>query len=136
MESLIGEGVVAADRTRFIDDEFEALAAIVLTGEIETASGGVLHVRKRLATMTRHRRLHVRTGLYIYHGRAPRHGRLIDVFRFDNSHRGAEALHRHVFDSDGNMIAKEPLALEDLPPLSRIVRDVEFYARYLATPGA
>lgn len=96
----------------------------------------MLYVFKRLDVRVRHGRPQVLTSLYTYHAQVRLEGGAVDVFRFDNSHRGAEGLHRHVYDSDGNMIAKEPLALEDLPPLSRIVRDVEFYARYLAEGAA
>ena len=49
--------------------------------------------------------------------------------------RSADTLHRHAYDSEGTEVGEEPVALEELPPLSRIVRDVEFYARYLSGTG-
>lgn len=137
IESLIAEGIVTADDTRFRGrSEHGRLTQVDLRGEIETTSGGLLHVRNRLAVDTRGVRPYVLTNLYRYHGRAQLRGRLIDVFRYDNSHGDTGTLHRHIHDSEGVELGEEPVALEELPPLSRIVRDVEFYARYLAEAGA
>ena len=105
-----------------------------LIGDIETSSGGALHVGKRLAVRRRRGRWQVLTRLYSYHARVQRNGRSLDVFRYDNAHGDALTLHRHVYDSEGNELAQEPVQLERLPPLSRIVRDVEFYARFLSGP--
>lgn len=107
-----------------------------LQGAITTASGGVLHVRKRLAVRTRRGRTQVLTALYIYHGLVWRDGRAVDVLRYDNTHGDTSALHRHVFDGAGRDLGKEPLALEELPPLSDIVREVEARARRLRERGA
>ena len=137
IESLIAEGIVTGDDTQFRGrSQHGRLTQVDLRGAITTASGGVLHVRNRLAVETRSGRPYVRTSLYRYHGLAPLRGRMIDVFRYDNAHGDTGTLHRHVHDSEGAELGEEPLPLEDLPPLSRIVRDVEFYARYLAGGGA
>ena len=103
-----------------------------LIGDIETSSGGALHVRKRLAVRRRRGRWQVLTALYSYHAHVQRNGRFLNVFRYDNAHGDALTLHRHAYDSEGAEVGEEPVALEELPPLSRIVRDVEFYARYLS----
>ena len=103
-----------------------------LIGDIETSSGGTLHVGKRLAARRRRGRWEVVTTLYRYHARVERHGRFLDVFRYDNAHGDTLTLHRHAYDSEGDELGQEPVPLERLPPLSRIVRDVEFYARYLS----
>ena len=107
------------------------LESVFLRGAFATTSGGVLHVEKRLAVRTRYGRPHVLTALYIYHAQVVRNGRLLDIFRYDNTHGGVETLHRHVYDAEGNVLGREPVRLDELPPLSRIVRDVEFYAHYL-----
>ena len=104
----------------------------MLGGRIETASAGALHIEKRLAVQTRHGRPHVLTTLYAYHAQVALEQGVIDIFRYDNCHGPADTLHRHVYDSEGNELGQEPVPLERLPPLSRIVRDVEFYARYLS----
>ena len=107
-----------------------------LSGEIETASGGVLHVFKRLVMRTRRGRPQVLTALYIYHALAWRDGGVVDLVRYDNSHGDAGTLHRHVFDDDGRALGEEPIALEELPPLSGVVREVEVRARRLRERGA
>ena len=107
------------------------LESVFLRGVFATTRGGVLHVEKRLAVRTRYGRPHVLTALYIYHAQVVRKGRLLDIFRYDNTHGGVETLHRHVYDAEGNILGRETVRLDELPPLSRIVRDVEFYARYL-----
>ncbi len=132
LEGLIAEGVVTVDGTRFIETQtLDGLARVDLIGHIETASGGILHVSKRLAVRRRYGRWHVLTALYNYHARVVRNGGFVDVFRYDNAHGDAGTLHRHIYDSDGTEIGEEPVRLDELPPLSRIVRDVEFYAHYL-----
>ena len=107
------------------------LESVFLRGAFATTSGGVLHVEKRLAVRTRYGRPHVLTALYIYHAQVVRNARLLDIFRYDNTHGGVETLHRHVYDAEGNVLGREPVPVDELPPLSRIVRDVEFYARHL-----
>ena len=99
-----------------------------LEGDIETASGGVIHVREWFAVRTRHGRLQVRATLYRYHGRV-RGGRSVDVLRYDNTHGDMSTLHIHRFDDDGRALGKEPLAPERLPPLGDIVAEVERHAR-------
>lgn len=137
LEALIAENLVTVDTTQFFSyREAGELEGVYLQGRVETAGGGVLYVFKRLDVRIRHGRPQVLTNLYTYHARVRLEGGAVDVFRYDNTHGEVETLHQHVYDSDGNMIAKEPLPLEELPPLSRIVRDVEFYARYLAGAGA
>ena len=91
---------------------------------------------KRLVVRTRRGRPQVRTALYSYHGLAWRDGEVVDLVRYDNSHGGTGALHRHVFDGAGRDLGKEPLALEELPPLSGVVREVEARARRLREGGA
>ena len=100
-------------------------------GDIETASGGVIHVREWFAVRTRHGRLQVRATLYRYHGRVRgrRGGGSIDVLRYDNTHGDMSTLHRHRFDDDGRSLGREPLALDQLPPLGDIVAEVERRAR-------
>ena len=137
LEALIREGVVVRDDTRFSETrEAETATDAFLSGEIETASGGVLHVLKRLVMRTRRGRTQVLTALYIYHALVWRDGEVVDLVRYDNSHGDTGALHRHVFDSAGRDLGKEPLALEELPPLSDVVREVEDRARRLREGGA
>ena len=102
-------------------------------GEIGTASGGVLHVRKRLDVRTPYGRPQVLTAFYGYHGRVRvrRGGPSIDVLRYDNTHGATDTLHRHVYDDNGRSIRKEPVAPEQLPPLGDIVAEVERHARRL-----
>ena len=107
-----------------------------LRGAITTASGGELHVNKRLAVRTRHGRLQVLTALYNYHGLVRRGGRLVDVVRYDNAHGDTGTLHRHVYDDEGRELGTEPVAPERLPPLDDVVREVEQYARQLRDPPA
>lgn len=104
-----------------------------LETEIETASGGVLYVRNRLAVRTPHGRPQVRTTLYRYHGRVRGRGRdrSVDVLRYDNAHGDTGTLHRHVYDDAGRDTGTEPVALEALPPLGDIVWEVERRARRL-----
>ena len=133
IESLIAEGIVSSDRTSFYDRvEAGRLARVLLTGRIETVSGGILHIEKRLATQVRYGRPHVLTSLYAYHAQTMLTRGAIDIFRYDNCHGPADTLHRHNYDGQGHELGEEPVSLEELPPLSRIVRDVEFYARYVS----
>lgn len=99
---------------------------VYLRGAITTASGGVLHVHKRLVMRTRRGRPQVLTALYIYHALVRRDdGATVDLLRYDNSHGDTGMLHRHVFDDAGRALREEPIALEALPPLSEVVREVE-----------
>ena len=107
-----------------------------LEGEIATASGGVLHVSKHLAVRTLRGRTQVRTARYNYHGLARRDGGVVDLVRYDNAHGDTGTLHRHVFDDAGRHLREEPLALEELPPLNLVVREVEALARRLRERGA
>ena len=107
------------------------LTQAFLRGAITTASGGVLHVNKRLAVRTRRGRPQVLTALYNYHGLARRGDRLVDVLRYDNAHGDTGTLHRHVYDDEGRELGTEPVALERLPPLDGVVREVERHARRL-----
>lgn len=107
-----------------------------LQGEIATASGGVLHVSKWLAVRTLRGRPHVLTALYGYHGLARRDGGVVALVRYDNSHGDTGTLHRHVFDDAGRELREEPMALEELPPLNLVVREVEALARRLRERGA
>ena len=112
------------------------LTQAFLRGAITTASGGVLHVNKRLAVRTRRGRPQALTALYSYHGRAARGGRLVNVVRYDNTHGDTGTLHRHVYDDEGRELGTEPVALERLPPLDGVVREVERHARRLRGRGA
>ena len=96
-----------------------------------TASGGVLHVRKRLDVRTPYGRPQVLTAFYGYHGRVASQRASIDVLRYDNTHGDTDALHRHVYDDNGRGIRKEPIAPERLPPLGDLVAEVERRARRL-----
>ena len=108
-----------------------------LRGEIETASGGVLHVNKRLVVRMRRGRPQVLTALYIYHALVRRDdGATVDLLRYDNSHGDTGTLHRHVFDDAGRTLGEEPIALEALPPLSEVVREVEDHVRRWRQRGA
>ena len=107
-----------------------------LRGATTTASGGVLHVFKRLAVRTRHGRTQVLTILYNYHALVWRDGEVVDLVRYDNSHGDTGTLHRHVFDGAGRTLGEEPIALDELPPLSGVVREVEDRARRLREGGA
>ena len=101
-----------------------------LRGAITTASGGVLHVYKRLDVRTLHGRPQVLTALYNYHALVWRDdGATVDLLRYDNSHGDTGTLHRHVFDDAGRTLREEPIALEELPPLSNVVREVEDHVR-------
>lgn len=132
IEALIREGVVVRDDTRFSETrKAETATDAFLSGEIETASGGVLHVFKRLVMRTRRGRTQVLTALYIYHALVRRDGEVVDLVRYDNSHGDTGTLHRHVFDGAGRALGEEPIALEELPPLSGVVREVEARARRL-----
>lgn len=135
--ALIAEGVVTDDDTHFSDTRHRGeVTQAFLRGAITTASGGVLHVNKRLAVRTRRGRLQVLTALYNYHGLARRGGRLVDVVRYDNAHGDTGTLHRHVYDDEGRELGTEPVAPERLPPLDDVVREVEQYARQLRDPPA
>ncbi len=101
----------------------------LVEGEIETASGGVLYVHKRLAVRAPHGRPQVLTAFYRYHGRVVSPPAPVNVFRYDNTHGDTDTLHRHVYDDTGRSIRKEPLAPERLPPLGDIVAEVERHAR-------
>lgn len=128
--ALIAEGVVTGDGARFSEHpERGAFTDAFLRGAITTANGGVLHVNKRLAVRTRRGRPQVLTALYSYHGRAARGGRLVNVVRYDNTHGDTGTLHRHVYDDEGRELGTEPVALERLPPLDGVVREVERHAR-------
>ena len=108
-----------------------------LSGEIETASGGVLHVHKRLDVRMRRGRPQVLTALYNYHALVWREdGATVDLLRYDNSHGDTGTLHRHVFDDAGRTLREEPIALEELPPLSEVVREVEDHVRRWRERGA
>ena len=107
-----------------------------LRGEIATASGGVLHVNKRLIVRMLRGRRQVLTDRYVYHGMARRDGESVDLVRYDNWHGDTGTLHRHVFDDTGRNLREEPMALEELPPLNLVVREVEALARRLRERGA
>ena len=102
-----------------------------LQGEIATASGGVLHVSKWLVVRMLRGRPHVLTAYYSYHGLARHDGESVDLLRYDNAHGDTGTLHRHVFDDAGRHLREEPMALEELPPLNLVVREVEALARRL-----
>ena len=126
MNALFDEGVVVRDTQRFRENTTAdgRLTEVNLRGRVYTASGAVLVVNKWLEV--RHRaRAEVRTHEYAYHAFVRSLPRRRDLFRYDHCHGGLETLHCHRYESPGATARLEPVAHDELPWLSEIIREAE-----------
>ena len=134
IDSLEAEGIVTDGRLSFRDSMSQSgrLVQVNLSGFLVTASGARVFVNEWLDIVHERGRPTVQTREYDYHARlvvGP--GRGQDLFRFDNSHGDLDTLHKHFFDVDGREYENRPITLEEMPGLSQVIREAEFYASYL-----
>ena len=125
MNVLSEEGVVTRDTLSFREIRRRGeLYRINLRGRVHTAHGAVLVVNKWLDV--RHRRqVEVRTFEYAYHAFVRRPSPRRDLFRYDNCHGGLDTLHCHRYVEPGGLVNLEPIAHDQLPWLSEIIREAE-----------
>ena len=138
MDALVSEGIVTRDTVAFVESYSRAgaLVAVNVRGRVETASRAVLTVNKWLNVELRHGgRVCVLTREYDYHGYVRRVGGNQDVFRYDNCHGEGGTLHRHAYDAAGGAVSIAPVAPERMPTLALVIREAEFYAKYLQAAG-
>lgn len=139
MAALAAEGLVVRDTVIFrevITPQGQILEVNV-RGRVETAAAAIVTVNKWLAVSIRaDRRISVRTREYDYHAsvRTPRG--LQDIFRYDNCHGDITTLHRHAYDSAGSARGQLSIEPNRMPPLSFVVREADFFARFLSAGEA
>ena len=125
MDSLFEQGVVVRDTLTFREiSRHGELFRINLRGRVHTASGGVLVVNKWLEVCD-HRQAEVPTFEYAYHAFLRRPPPRRDLFRYDNCHGGLDTLHCHRYGAPEGPVSLEPIAHDELPWLSEIIRETE-----------
>lgn len=133
MQALENEGLVIADTLSFREIMLRGrVYEVNLRGRVTTFHGATVTVNKWLAVTDRRGRLAVMTREYDYHARADGPGLGQDLFRYDNCDGGTDTLHRHYFDAAGSeILPKQPIEVDRLPPLNLIIREADFYANWL-----
>lgn len=124
MRRLIRAGLVEADAISTDEsvDAFGELFVVAISGRVICTAGVMVSLDNRLDVQRGiHNRYEVRPYVYRYHAWHEINGTVRDILRYDNGH--GSALHRHVFDSGGVELRREPVGPGALPTLDSVVRE-------------